>query len=148
MDNIPPGTPSLLLELLEDVKSKPNEFPGDLQGDPDALINVEAVVGAIPPRERSLAKDVAQQRLYDALYSIIKTEYDALEDPEEAAKKDPKEAQKNKELNRAIGLALEIAIRRASGKRPRRHPNRDALMRELRDALRKKVVTALTPKKA
>jgi hypothetical protein len=147
--NIPPGTPSLLLELLEDVKSKPNEFPRNLHGDSHALKNVEAVVDAIPPRERSLPKDVAQQRLYDALYSIIKTEYDALEeDVEEGAKKDPVKAQKNKDLNRAIGLALEIAIRTASGKEPRAHPDRDALMRDLRDALREKVIVALKPKEA
>src|SRR6266571_1434175 len=82
------GTPSLLLTLLKDERQ---EHPSTQLGN-----NVKEVVDSIEKNNPSLAKNVAQQKLYEALYSIIKEEY-----------------AQDSIFNKAIGSALESAIREA-----------------------------------
>ena len=138
MDNIPQGTPSLLLALLEDVKNDPRPYTTDVK----TQENITAVVDAIkPPRERSLTKDVAQKELYEILYSIIEKEYDE-------SKKDPEQDKQNADLNKAIGLALEIGIKVASGKAPMIPHENAHLIPDLREALRTRIIAALKPKEA
>jgi hypothetical protein len=105
------GTPSLLLALLKsDVSAHPSNPLEE---------NIFEVVDAIEHKKPSLAKDVAQAKLYEALYSII-------EDDE------PYSA-----LNSAIGKALENAISTSQ-------PN-DYMIQALREKLREAVIAALTP---
>ena len=107
------GTPSLLLTLLKD----------EVKQDPSTNLdkNIAEVVDSIKQNQPSLAKNVAQQKLYEALYSIIEEE-----DAQDSI------------FNKAIGLALEIAIQGAD--------HGDTIMQALRDRLRTEIFEALTPK--
>jgi hypothetical protein len=107
------GTPSLLLALLKD----------DVQPNPSTQLdkNIKEVVDSIENNALSLAKNVAQQKLYEALYSIIKEEYS-----------------QDSIYNKAIGKALENAIQGAE--------QGDTIIQALRDKLRTEIFQALTPK--
>ncbi len=107
------GTPSLLLTLLKDERQ---EHPSTQLGN-----NIKEVVDSIEKNNPSLAKNVAQQKLYEALYSIIKEEY-----------------AQDSIFNKAIGSALESAIREAE--------QSDTIMQALREKLRTEIFEALTPK--
>ena len=118
------GTQSLLLALLEPEALKyPPTTPREG--------NISEVVDAIKNKKASLAKDVAQRKLYEVLYSIIEKDYDSMKS---ATDKD----KENEELNFAIGLALESAIK---GGRLARNPR----IVKLRDKLRGEITKALDP---
>src|SRR2546427_12704317 len=68
--------------------------------------NIVQVVEAVERPEPDVLKDVAQRELYEILYSIIEKEYDE-------SKKNPAEDADNPTLNKAIGIALEMAINEA-----------------------------------
>ena len=107
------GTPSLLLTLLKD----------EVQPNPATQLdkNIKEVVDSLHNNSLSLAKNVAQQKLYEALYSIIREEYS-----------------QDSIYNKAIGKALESAIQGAQ--------QGDTIMQALRDKLRTEIFEALTPK--
>src|SRR5438105_3955061 len=116
------GTPSLLLALLKSEVSKYTSTPLEE--------NIAEVVNAIEQKKPSLAKDVAQRKLYEALYSIIEKDYENLES---ATPRDPQ----NSILNSAIGMALENAI---SGDLAS-----STIIQALRDKLRGEIIAALDP---
>jgi hypothetical protein len=110
------GTPSLLLTLLKDEVGR--------SSDSKINENIRTVVDALEAKDsnqqRSLAKDIAQKALYDALYAIIEKEG------------------RYSNANMAIGMALECAIKGAS-------PT-DLATQTLRATLRDAIRAALTPK--
>jgi hypothetical protein len=138
------GTPSLLFTLLEGLVLGPSQYAVD----PIVQPKIAEVVEATQPRpsRRNLTKDVAQKKLYGVLYEIIEKEYEeSHEDPgSTAAQRQARVAaqQQNQTFTKAIGLALEMAIRDASIKG---EPPSNPLI-ALRDELRTKIVEALTPK--
>src|SRR5262245_16668976 len=105
-------TPLPLNDLVNDIYADPKlrtklSIPSDSAD--QIAENLCEVVDNIKPVDTggqpSLIKDVAQQELYEALYSIIQKEYG--EPPEEplTAQQDP-DADLNSILNGAIGMAL------------------------------------------
>jgi flagellar capping protein FliD len=105
------GTPSLLVALLKDDVSKYPSTP--LQQ------HIAEVVDAVEKKQPSLIKDIAQQKLYDALYSLIK------DDPQYSI------------FNKAIGKALENALNGTLAS--------DFTIQALRQKLREEIIAALTP---
>jgi hypothetical protein len=135
---------SLLLTLLttdgtnetaitaKDINPKlPQDMADDVQ------ININTVVNSIRPHgKRNLIKDVAQKELYEVLYSIIRKGYD-----------DTPMTPADQTLNRAIAMALEIAIREASQREVEGKPyDDDSPIIDLRKKLRGEIIEALKPK--
>ena len=138
--------PSLLLTLLTTDGTHECAIPAseDVQNNINDVVDALKPLKDSEPPERNLIKDVAEKGLYDILYHIIEKEYEE-EPPTNPPSAD--EAKLNRDLNSAIGLALERAIRRASNRKNSGEADaNDDLILTLRDALRKKIIDALTPK--
>jgi hypothetical protein len=153
---IPQGTPSLLLTLLEGLKS---DAPQELKSDastyfnalgidpgiaPAVQQNIDAVVEALKPMpfRRNLTKDVAQRKLYEVLYEAIERGY---EEPDEEPTSDQMTLDAREQartLNRALTSAIGRALERAINGELKDLPQ----VKTLREELRKKIIEALTPK--
>lgn len=122
------------------VGGLPTEIAAQLQN------NIKIAVDNIKPLPKgkpNLHKNVAQKKLYEVLYEIIEKEYEEPPPPEILV--DPKKAKEaqdlSRDLNSAIGMALESAL---SG-RPIEGDDRKKI-ETLRRVLREKVIESLTPK--